>query len=81
MLKFFYQPLFSHSFSFSNFPAILLPSVILFPSKSFLHQKAQSKRIKPKPNVKAKSKKQKPPAFLQGPFINSSKQGGAQGGV
>jgi hypothetical protein len=59
----FYQPLFSHSFPFSNFPlAILFPSVILFPSKSFPHQKAQSKRQKPKakaPGPKAKDKKEK----------------------
>jgi hypothetical protein len=69
MLKFsvqtFYQPLFSHSFPFSNFPAILFPSVILFPSKSFQHQKAQSKRIKPKPQnteekaLQIKSQRQK----------------------
>jgi hypothetical protein len=48
MLKFlvqtFFQPLFSHTFPFSNFPL-----AILFPFKSFPHQKAQSKRIKPKP--------------------------------
>jgi hypothetical protein len=61
MLKFsvetFYQPFFSHSFPFSNFPlAILFPSVILFPSKSFPHQKAQSKSQKPKPK-KPKGKK------------------------
>jgi hypothetical protein len=54
MLKFlvqtFYPPLFSHSFPFSNFPlAILFPSVILFPFKSFPYQKAQSKRNKLKP--------------------------------
>jgi hypothetical protein len=70
MLKFsvqtFYQPLFSHSFPFSNFPlAILFPSVILFPSKNFPHQKTQSKnpsqslKNPPKPKVKAKGKKQK----------------------
>jgi hypothetical protein len=47
MLKFSvqtsYQPLFSHSFPFSNIPEILFPSVILFPSKIFPHQKAQTK--------------------------------------
>jgi hypothetical protein len=68
MLKFsvqtFYQPLLSHSFPFSNFPlAILFPSVILFPSKSFPHQKAKGK------NQKAESRK---PSF-SAPFINSSK--------
>jgi hypothetical protein len=36
----FLSPLFSHSFPFSDFPAILFPSVIPFPSKSFPHQKA-----------------------------------------
>jgi hypothetical protein len=66
MLKFsvqtFYQTLFSHTFPFGNFP-----SVILFPSKSFPHQKAQSKTPKPKlkPKVKAKGEKQKLPALLQ----------------
>jgi hypothetical protein len=81
----FYQPLFSRTFPFRNFPlAILFPSVILFPSKSFPPQKAQSKRIKPKPKPKppkiqaqnaqgkkqkASDKKQKPPALLQWAFI------------
>jgi hypothetical protein len=78
MLKFlvqtFYQPLFSHAFPFSNFPAIL------FPSKSFPHQKSQSKGIKTKPkpkpkkpskekasgkNQKPQAKIKKPPALLQ----------------
>jgi hypothetical protein len=63
MLKFsvltFSQPFFGHSFPFSNFPlAILFPSVILFPYKSFPHQKAYSEKPKPKPKVKAKGKKQ-----------------------
>jgi hypothetical protein len=63
-----YQPLFGHCFPFSNFPAILLPSVILFLSKSFPHQKAQSKRIKQKPKPKPqntqaqKAKSPKPPS-------------------
>jgi hypothetical protein len=85
MLKFsvqiFYQALFSHSFPFSNFPlAVLFPSVIIFPSKSFPHQKAKSQRQKAScPKAKAKSpspspsQKQKPLFCLQGSFINSSK--------
>jgi hypothetical protein len=66
--------------------------VILFPSKIFPHQKAKSKRQKPKqkasyPKAKAKNQRQKPkvkvkgkkPLFLlQGSFINSGKQGGAE---
>jgi hypothetical protein len=68
MLKFsvqtFYQLFFSHSFPFSKFSlAILFSSVILFPSKSFPHQKAQRKSQSPenlpKPKGKAKGKKQK----------------------
>jgi hypothetical protein len=90
MLKFsvqtFYQPLFSHSFLFSNSPlAIIFPSVILFPYKNFPNKKAQSKSQKTQPKkplkAKAKGKKQKPQALLQpcsGPFINSSKQTGAE---
>jgi hypothetical protein len=54
----FYQPL------FSIFSSTLFPSIILFPSKSFPHQKAQSKGFSPifegkkvqKPKPKAKSK-------------------------
>jgi hypothetical protein len=69
MLKFlvqtFYQPFFSHTFSFSNFPL-----AILFPSKSFPHQKGS------KQNNQAKGKK--PQTLLQGPFINRGKQGGAE---
>jgi hypothetical protein len=88
MLRFlvqtFYQLLFSQSFPFSNFPAILFPSAILSPSKSFPHQKAQSKRIKPKhqktqaptaPQTKSQrqkakpsGKKQKPQALLKWAF-------------
>jgi hypothetical protein len=53
MLKFsvqiFYQPLFSHSFPFSN----------SFPFQSFPHQKAQNKRTKPKPQKPTKAKKPK----------------------
>jgi hypothetical protein len=61
MLKFllqtFYQSLFSHSFPFNNFPlAIFFPSVILIPSKSFSHQKPQSKSQKPKPKKTSQSK-------------------------
>jgi hypothetical protein len=64
MLKFsvqtFYPPLFSHSFPFRNFPsATLFPSVILFPFKSFPHQKAQSKSQTPKTQSKAQSKSQR----------------------
>jgi hypothetical protein len=71
----FYQPFFTHSFPFSNFPlAILFSSLILFHSKSFPHQKAQSKRIKPKPKPNAKSKKAPSP-----PSVGlSGKQGGAE---
>jgi hypothetical protein len=70
MLKFsvqaFYQPLFS-----------IFPSIILFPSKSFPHQKAQSKSFFP--IVKSKKPKVKPPkakAPLPPPGVfYSSKQG------
>jgi hypothetical protein len=75
----FYSPLFSHCFPFSNFPAILFPSVILLPSKSFPHQKSQSKRIKaklpknPSPQKsskpKAKGKKQKAPSPPSGGLL------------
>jgi hypothetical protein len=69
---------FSHTFPFNNFPL-----AVLFPSKSFPHQNAQSKsqspKNPPKPKVKAKDKKQKPPALLQQPFINSSKTGWSRG--
>jgi hypothetical protein len=75
----FYQPLFSHTFSFSNFSL-----AILFRSKSFPHQKAQSKRTKQKPPqnlLKQKISRQKvkssQPSF-SGPFINSGKQGGTE---
>jgi hypothetical protein len=72
-LQTFYQPLFSYSFPFSNFPlAILFLLVILFPLESFPHQKAQSgktqakakgkKAKSKKTQVKAKGKKQKPTA-------------------
>jgi hypothetical protein len=60
-LQTFYQPLFSHSFPFSNFPlTVLFPSVILFPSKSFPHQKAQSQSLKQKTQAKAKGKGKSP---------------------
>jgi hypothetical protein len=78
----FYPPLFSHPFPFSNFPlAILFPSLILFPSKSFPHQNAQSKKPKPKAKAQSKSQKQKAqknlkPSFSR-PLIPSGKQGGA----
>jgi hypothetical protein len=44
----FYQPLFS-----------IFPLAILFPSKSFLHQKAQSKSFFPKAKAKSPAKAQK----------------------
>jgi hypothetical protein len=56
-------------FSFSIFP-----STILFHSKSFLHQKAQSKT----PKGKSQKAKAKAPLPLSGVFY-SSKQGGAKG--
>jgi hypothetical protein len=60
MLKFsvqtFYQPLFS-----------IFPLAILFPSKRFPHQKAQSKA------PKAKSRKQMPLFLLQGSFIAANR--------
>jgi hypothetical protein len=88
MLKFsvqkFYQPLFSHAFPFSNFlSAILFPLVILFPSKSFPDQKAESKNRKPKPK-KTEDKKQKLQALLQQAFYKQWQTGwsrGSQGGA
>jgi hypothetical protein len=66
MLKFpvytFYQTLFS-IFPSAIFP--LFPSTILFPSKSFPHQKAQSKV----PKAKAK----KTLFLLQGNFITANR--------
>jgi hypothetical protein len=88
MLKFsvqsFYQPLFSHSFPFNNFPlAILFPSVILFPSKSFPHQKAQRKSQSaenpPKPEVKAKGKKKKTSSPPSGAFYKQWQTGWSRG--
>jgi hypothetical protein len=70
MLKFvvqtFYQSLFSNSFPFSNFPL-----AIIFPSESFPHQKAQSKRQEPKkpPKQGQKPTKQKPHTPLQQVFL------------
>jgi hypothetical protein len=61
-----YQPLFSNSFLFSN----------LFPSKSFLHQKATSKRQKVS-HPKAKAKSKSPSSSFRGSFTPSDKQGGA----
>jgi hypothetical protein len=75
----FYQPL------FSIFSSTLFPSIILFPSKSFPHQKAQSKGFSPifegkkappkqkSPKAKAQSKKQKPLFLLQGSFRAASR--------
>jgi hypothetical protein len=57
--------------SFSNFPL-----AILFSSKRFLHQKAQSKR--PKQKNQANPPQKKPPCPPSEVFINSSKQGGAK---
>jgi hypothetical protein len=68
----FYQPLFSHSFPFSNFPL-----VILFPSP-----KAQSEKPKSKPKVKAKGKKQKTssyPLALQWTFHKQLQTGWSRG--
>jgi hypothetical protein len=66
MLKFsvqiFYQPLFRHSFPFNNFPL-----AILFPSKSFPHQKAKSKSPKRKTYAKAQSKSQRQKAKASSP--------------
>jgi hypothetical protein len=66
MLKFsvqtFYQPFFSHSFPFSNFPL-----AILFPSKASHTKKAKAS------HPKAKAKGKKPLFFL----VNSGKQSGA----
>jgi hypothetical protein len=74
----FYQPLFSHSFPFSNFPL-----AILFPSKSFPHQNSQSKRIKPKPKkhskAKVEGKKQKAPSPSSGAFYKQQQTGWSKG--
>jgi hypothetical protein len=64
MLKFsvqtFYQPLFSHSFPFSNFPlAILFSSVIPFPSKSFHTKKPKAQSGKTQAKAQSKSQRQK----------------------
>jgi hypothetical protein len=71
MLKFsvqtFYQPLFSHSFPFSNFPL-----AVLFPSESVPHQKAKAPKTS---KAKAQSKSQ--PSFSR-PFTNHGKQGGPE---
>jgi hypothetical protein len=76
MLKFSVQTVYQPPFS--KFPlAILFPSGILFPSKSFPHQKAQNKKPKPKLKVKAKGKSKKSLFLFQGSFTNSHKQGGA----
>jgi hypothetical protein len=69
----FYQPLFSHSFPFNNFPL-----AILFPSKSFPQQKAHSKSPKGKTEAKAQGKSKSPKPSFSGPFINSSKQSAAE---
>jgi hypothetical protein len=63
LVQTFYQSPFNHSFLFSNFPlAILFHSVILFPSKSFPHQKAKNKTQKPQAKAKGKSPSPKPKA-------------------
>jgi hypothetical protein len=73
MLKFsvqtFYQLLFS-----------IFPSIILFPSKSFPHQKAQSKSVFPifKGKKPPRAKNPKASLPLSGVFY-SSKQGGTKG--
>jgi hypothetical protein len=68
----FYQTLFS-----------IFPSAILFPSKSFSHQKAQTKVPKDKsqaksPKAQSKAPKAKGPLPPSGVFY-STKQGGATG--
>jgi hypothetical protein len=77
MLKFleqtFYQPLFSH------FPlAIFFPSAIFsLPNASHTKKpKAKGKSQQQKPQTKAKAKTLM--SSFSGPFINSSKQGGAE---
>jgi hypothetical protein len=64
----FYQPFLSHVFPFINFSlAILFPSVILVPSKSFPHQKAKNKSPKRKTQAKAQSKHQRQKAKASSP--------------
>jgi hypothetical protein len=100
----FYQPLFNNSFPFNNFSLFPLAfslqqffshqqffsSIILFPSKSFPHQKAHSKSFFPifkgkkPPKQKAKSQAKSPKAQSKAPLppsgvFYSSKQGGATG--
>jgi hypothetical protein len=86
MLKFsvqtFYQPLFSHSFPFSN--SFLFQKL---PTPKSPKQKNQAKAQKnPSPkgplNQKPNAKSPSPPLgvfYKQGHFINSGKQGGARG--
>jgi hypothetical protein len=72
----FYQPLFSHSFPFNNFP---FSNSFLFqnlPTPKSPKQKAKTKAQKTS-KVKVEGKKPKPKPSFKGPFINSSKQGGA----
>jgi hypothetical protein len=52
-----YQPLFSHSFSFSNFPLVILFPAVIFPfNNSFFLPKAPNTK---KPKVKESSQTQK----------------------
>jgi hypothetical protein len=86
MLKFsmetFYPPLFSHCFPFSNFPAILFPSVILLPSKTFPHQKSKaqktSKAEAQNKNQRQKAKSPRQKAEAPSPPSVGSKQGGEE---
>jgi hypothetical protein len=68
LVQTFYQPLFSISFPCNKFFSLhqFFPSIILFPSKSFPHQKAQSKifflifKGKKHPSPQSKKPKAKP---------------------
>jgi hypothetical protein len=79
----FYQPLFSHSFSFSNFPlAVLFPSVFSLPKASHTKKpkaKDQSKKPKLNPKVKAQGKKAKAPSPPSGVFYKQQQAGLSRG--
>jgi hypothetical protein len=73
LVQSFYQPLFSLSFPFSNFPLVILfPSVILLPLQKLPTLKS------PKQKNPSQSPKAKPQALLSRPFINHGKWGGAE---
>jgi hypothetical protein len=83
-----YQPLFSHTFPFSNFPlAIFSLPVIIFPSSNYFpfqkfptpkspKQKNQAKAQTKAPQNAPKQKVSRSPSV--GLFIPSGKQGGAK---